>query len=299
MTSQVNGQSLEWLEPQTPNQIMDEAIKVYELDSLYVLFSGGKDSVCVADFIAKNYPKQFKGVVFTNVGLGAQETRKFVIDYCKEKGWKLFLTWNVDEKRRFFNIVMREGFAYQGNHRQWMGMVKFQTWYYFMRDYVKPLGESAAFISGVRKKESFRRNKISKFTKKPIDISADLIFIKPFLYKNGSQLWDYFIENKLKKTPVYEWLNRSGECYCGAFAEPWDLKLMETHDPLAYNTIKWMEKQIEIRGSNKAKKYNKWGYKESTLDVQNQTQLETFTARDGELVEVIDDYCGESCQVIN
>jgi len=292
-------QGIEWLEQQTPEQIVSDAIELYELDSLYVLFSGGKDSVCVADFIATNYPEQFKGVVFTNVGLGSQETRKFVINYCKERGWKLFMTWNVDERRRFLNIVLREGFAFEGNHRQWMGMVKFQSWYYFMRDYIKPQGQHAAFISGVRKKESQRRNKISKFTKKPVDISADMIFIKPFLWKDGSQLWDYFYTHNLKKTPVYEWLNRSGECYCGAFAEPWDLKLFEKFDKLAYDTIKWIEKQIDTRGSDKAKKYNKWGMKESTEDIKDQQTFDVYFTDEetGDKMEVIDDYCGESCVV--
>ena len=71
--------SFEWNEPQTPDQIMDDAIEKYSLDKLYVLFSGGKDSSCVAHYIATNYPDKFGGVVFTNTGLGAQDTRKFVI----------------------------------------------------------------------------------------------------------------------------------------------------------------------------------------------------------------------------
>ena len=51
--------SFEWYEPEPPEQIMDRAISEYSLDKLYVLFSGGKDSVCVAHYIATNYPKLF------------------------------------------------------------------------------------------------------------------------------------------------------------------------------------------------------------------------------------------------
>uniref|UniRef100_A0AAT9J9S6 ORF30 n=1 Tax=Nitrosopumilaceae spindle-shaped virus TaxID=3065433 RepID=A0AAT9J9S6_9VIRU len=285
-------ESLTWYEPQTPNQIMDEVIEKYGYDRFYVLFSGGKDSVCVADFISKNYPDRFAGIVYTNTGLGSQATRKFVVDYAKKRGWKIHMTW-ASEKERFYNIVLKYGFAFAGNHSMWMGYLKMHTWYYFLYPKIKS-GENACFISGVRKKESRMRNKIKQYTKKPLDFNSGLPYVKPFLYKNGSQIWDYFIDNDLEKTPVYEWLNRSGECYCGAHAEEWDLKLLEKYDTLAFNTIKWLEKQIELYGSPLAKRYNKWGYKSSTKDISDQKTFDDFL-KDG--IEVNEDYCGESCMI--
>jgi len=284
---------LVWLEPQKPNEIMDEAIKKYSLDKVYVLLSGGKDSVCVAHFIATNYPDQFGGCVFTNTGLGSQATRKFVIEYCKKMGWKLFMTWAVADRERFYSILMRWGFATEGNHRIWMGYLKQHTWYYFLRERIMK-SEKCAFISGVRKKESKFRNKSRQYTKKPVDDNKGQIYIKPFLYKNGSQLWDYYNKHELEKSPVYEWLNRSGECHCGAFVEAWDLKMLEKHDPLAFETIKWYEKQIDLHGSPEAKRRNRWGkhYKASTKDITNQKTLDELFNKE---VQINDDYCGESC----
>lgn len=273
-------QNIEWLESQTPEQIMEEAIEKYNLDSLYVLFSGGKDSVCVAHFIATNYPEKFAGCVFTNTGLGSQETRKFVLSYCREMGWKLYMTWATTEKDRFYNQVMKYGFGFAGNHRQWMAALKFHSWRAFMIEKLKD--EKACFVSGVRKKESKKREKVSGYTKTPIDVDGKLIFVKPFLFKNGTQLWDYFLSNQLKKTPVYDWLNRSGECYCGCFAELWDLQLFRTHDKLAFDTIKWLEDEIGLHGTHAAKKWRKWGMKSDTREILQQTTLN-------------DDYCGESC----
>jgi 3'-phosphoadenosine 5'-phosphosulfate sulfotransferase (PAPS reductase)/FAD synthetase len=283
-----------WYEPKTPEQIMSDAINLYDIEKIYVLFSGGKDSVCVVDFVATNYPDKFAGCVFTNVGLGAIETRKFVINYCKEKGWKLWLTW-ADNRKRFIDILLSHGWATPGSHRIWMGFLKFHTWYYFLK-YRKQLGEKCCFVSGVRKKESMQRNKIKKYTRLPVDINAGMIFIKPFLYKNGVQLWDYFIDKELKKTPVYEWLNRSGECYCGAFTEEWDLKMLQKYDPLAFETIRYYEKLIMQNGTDAAKRHSKWGSKSNTKDVINQQQLESFFGNEVN-IEVNDDYCGESCQI--
>lgn len=91
----------------------------------------------------------------------------------------------------------------------------------------------------------------------------------------------------MKKSPVYDWFNKSGECLCGAHAQEWELKLLEKFDKLAFETIKWLEKQIQLFGTPKAKKYCKWGNGPSTENIQNQTTIENFN----------EDYCGESCIV--
>lgn len=272
-----------------PKEIVSMAIKQHSLEKLYVLFSGGKDSVCVLHFIATNFPDKFAGAVFTNTGLGSQETRKFVIDYCKKMGWKLYLTY-PQENERFQKIMLKNGFATPGSHRIWMGYLKYHAWYYFSK-WRKKENEKMAFISGVRKKESRQRAKIKGYARKPVDVNATMIFVKPFLYKSGVELWDYFIENKLKKTPVYDWLNRSGECYCGAFTQPGDLKVMQKYDPLAFDTIKYYEKLIKKNGTDVARKNSKWGeHNQSTNDIINQTLLDNF-------IKIDDDYCGESCTV--
>lgn len=317
-------ESLVWAEPETPDQIIDGVIEKYGYDKFYVLFSGGKDSVCVAHYIATNYPKQFQGIVFTNTGLGARDTRKFVVDYCRKMGWKINMTWS-NPKETFYNVCMRYGFAFAGNHSMWMGYLKMHTWYYFLHPRIKA-GENACFISGVRKKESRARKIIKSYTKKPLDFNSGLPYVKPFLYKNGTQLWEYFNEHELEKTPVYEWLNRSGECYCGAHAESWDLQLMKTHDKLAYDTIKRLEiemkrtlqylryvqhdvtdgqianwyrmyhvKHLKDKLTSEQKQlvcltyFNKWGYKVSTDDIEAQQTLD-------DSLQVNEDYCGESCQ---
>ena len=319
-----------WHEPLTPNQIMDEAIEKYKLDSLYVLLSGGKDSVCMAHYIATTYPKQFKGCVFTNTGLGAQDTRKFVIRYCKEKGWPLQLTYATKEHDRFINVIKKYGFAGPGNHGMWMGFLKYHAWYYFLKERLDA-GEKAAFISGVRKKESVQRDKIKAYTKEPVDVNGRTIFIKPFLYKNGTQLWEYYNEHELEKSPVYEWLNKSGECYCGAFTMDFELKLLEIYDKFAFDTIKhyerviketreymiyvlnvtesqvanWSRMYLKPHLKDKMEEYQKqiarlamydtWGTGPASEDIENQTLLDQWSQESG--IVVNEDYCGESCQV--
>lgn len=281
----------------TSKEITDIAIEQGKFDSLYVLFSGGKDSSCVLDYTRKNYPKKFKGAVFTNVGVGSQATRKFVIDYCHRQNIPLFMTYPKEENN-FYHIALRKGFATKGSHRIWMGYLKFHSWYYFMRDYARKVEELNPFyISGVRKSESKQRKDIKNYTRTPIDKNATMTFARPFFHMTGQDLWNYYYEHQLEKTPTYEWLNRSGECYCGAYTEPWDLMMMKTHDSLAYNTIGWIEKQILSFGTPYAKLHWKWGeVKKSTEDIDNQNTLDDFMVLDdGIRLSLQDDLCGESC----
>jgi 3'-phosphoadenosine 5'-phosphosulfate sulfotransferase (PAPS reductase)/FAD synthetase len=275
-------QDLVWLEPQTPEEIMTDLIEKHHKKNFYVLLSGGKDSMCTAHYIATNYPDNFKGVVFTNTGIASPVTRKFVIEYCKEAGWPLHMTW---ARKSYRETVLEHGFPNPKSHRVIMGYLKFHSWYYFMRGMKK----DSAFISGVRKKESMVRNKKRFYTKTPIDINATLTFCKPFLYKNGTQLMEYFIKNGLKKSPAYEYFNKSGECWCGCFYNEWELKMLEKYDPFVYGTIKALERDVQKFGTKEAKKFPHWGRSVGAEISEDQTTLGDF--------DVNEDYCGESCEV--
>lgn len=275
---------LTWVEPQTPDQIIHDLINNHKKKNFYVLFSGGKDSVSIAHYIASNYPENFKGVVFTNTGISSQITRKFVLDYCKKMNWQLHMTW---ARKPYYDIVMEHGFPNPKSHRIIMGYLKFQSWYYFLKNKKK----DSAFISGVRKKESWARNKIRFYTKTPIDINAGLTFAKPFLYKNGSQLMEYFVKNGLKKSPSYDYFDKSGECWCGCFYNDWELKMIEKFDPFLFQTIQWLEKQLQLNGTKEAKKFPYWGRSVGTEQTKLQKSLLDYN--------INEDYCGESCEVAN
>jgi 3'-phosphoadenosine 5'-phosphosulfate sulfotransferase (PAPS reductase)/FAD synthetase len=281
-------QDFVWEEPQTPEEIYEDLIDL-GFTSFYVLVSGGRDSFSVAhktkEYLDENYPGYFKGAVFTNTGIASQITRKFTIDYCKELGIPLNMTW---ARKPYYDIVMEKGFPGAGSHKIIMGYLKFHAWYYFWRYVTKELGQKACFISGVRKKESMMRDKRKFYSKKPIDVNAMMTFGKPFLYKNGAQLVEYHIKNGLKKTPAYDLFDKSGECWCGCFYNNWELKMIEKHDPFLFSTIKWLESQLQKHGTKEAKKFPYWGRSVGADYSELQTTLD---------FNFNEDYCGESCEI--
>lgn len=286
MTQSVN-QDLVWAEPQSPDEIIEELRTKHNKNRFYVLYSGGKDSGSVLHYITKEYPDEFAGAVFTNTGIASPITRKFVVDYLDSQGIDFEFTW---ARKSYYDIVLEHGFPSAGSHRIIMGYLKFQAWYYYLKEKIQA-GEKACFISGVRKKESMARDKKKFYSKKPIDINATMTFAKPFLYKNGNQLSNYSITNDIKKSPAYEWFDKSGECWCGCFYNEWELKMLEKYDPFVFNTIKWLENQVQLYGTPEAKKHPHWG---RSVGAEISEMQETLDQR----FIINDDYCGESCEVM-
>ena len=274
-----DNQLLAYYEPRTPESIIEEAISKYNVGKFYCLFSGGKDSVCVADYVARNYPDYFGGVVFTVTGIGSKATEEFVKYYTDKRSWQLYKTY-PKETETYEAWVLKYGFPGPANHHRIMGALKFHTWQRFV-SLMK--FENPILISGVRKKESWARSKKRIYSKKPIDKSSNITFAKPFIYKNASQLWEYYKEYDLEKSPVYDWFNKSGECHCGSFAQRGELDFLNTYDKEIFNKIKTLENKIDLIGTKTAKKYNRWGHSISTDDIKAQNKL--------------DEYCGESCVV--
>ena len=278
-------QDLVWLEPLPPNEIIeDELVKKKKIDKFHILYSGGQDSGSVANYCIKNYPEYVEKLIFTCTGIGSPVTREFVINYANEQGWELHLTY---ARKSYYDIIIEHGFPGPGSHRIIMGYLKFQSWYYYYKDFMK--GRNACFISGVRKKESMVRDKKRFYTRTPIDINAGMIFCRPFLYKNGTQLQEYFIKEGLKKSPAYDYFGKSGECWCGCFYNEWELKMLEKHDPFVFNTIRWYEKQIRLHGTKEAKRNPYWGRSVGADVSEMQSVLGDF--------KINEDYCGESCGV--
>lgn len=294
-------EELVWEEPLSPKEIIeDELIKRCKKDRFIVLYSGGSDSGSVDNFIAENYPENYEGRLFTNTGISSPMTRKFALDYSNELGRKIEMTW---ARKSFYDITMNVGFRSMGAHRIIMAYLKAHSWHYYIQP-LKKIG-NYCFISGVRKTESMTRNKIKFYSQTPIDVNAGDTFCKPFLYKNGTQLQEYRIKNGIKRSPAYEFFNKSGDCWCGTQSHPWELKMLEAHDPFVFNTIKWLESEIQRVGSPTARKHPYWGNHMGAEVAEQQLTLDEFDVltkdEDSEITNLLKSNvvvnCGESCEV--
>lgn len=294
-----------------PQEILDAAI-AKGITDFYVGYSGGKDSGIVLDIISQTHPKNFKGVLFCDTGIGTIETKNFVIEKCKENNYPLHIlspqnilycancrpslinrTKNFNDKicpkcknegvpLSYENMVLRWGFPSAYSHPQTMAWLKWHSIVQFIL-MKEELGEKPAVMSGIRKKESKRRNRNFNDW---YDKHDNITFIKPIFFKDNNWVMKYFIEHDIKKSPVYQTLHSSGDCLCGCFGKTQDLKLIQMFHPSVFNEIKRLEELIKKDGTPNAKKYGLWGntrndiYGSSTKDIIAQTNLEDFICND-------------------
>jgi len=282
--------NLQYKQELEPNEIIDQALS-QGIRDFYVGYSGGKDSGIVLDIIAKNYPDNFRGVVFANTGIGTEATMGFVKSYCNEKKYPLFIISQNDMIRKkdtklgkkggkfnfsYSDFVLEHGFPKQGVHTIVMRKLKYIPLRYFILSRIEK-GEKPAIISGIRKFESQRR---SKWATEFIHKDGKMCFISPILYKHDDWVYRYFVENNIKRSPVYETLHISGDCLCGCFAKKDELKLLEMFHPDVFKKIKDLENEIKIKGTKEAKKYSTWGNGGNTKDIESQTTMESFVCSD-------------------
>ena len=104
-------------------------------------------------------------------------------------------------------------------------------------------------------------------------------FVSPLYFKSNDWVYRYFIENNIKRSPVYDTIHISGDCLCGCFAKKGELKLLEMFHPTVFAEINRLEKLVKDNGSQDAKKHKTWGiFNQSTLS--KQTQLQDYVCND-------------------
>lgn len=216
------------------------------------LFSGGKDSL-VACLVA-----DVKEVLYCRTGVGLNED--YVKEMCEKFNWKL----NIVEPKAnetFEMFVERYGFPHQGIHNSVMGCLKghpIRKWY----SKQMKLGRNILFISGRRKNESARRKRM-KSNKEYVKFDG-MNFWSPIFKWTTVDVWDYIKEHNLKRSPIYETMHISGDCFCGSFSSRGESNFLQMFHPELANRL------IELE-----KKYGgKWGNQISMTDMKKQTKLD-------------------------
>jgi len=70
-------------------QILQKAVDIYQPSTTYACFSGGRDSMVIADLMTRHYSASLDGILHIDTGVGAQCTRDFVEWICNDRGWPL------------------------------------------------------------------------------------------------------------------------------------------------------------------------------------------------------------------
>jgi 3'-phosphoadenosine 5'-phosphosulfate sulfotransferase (PAPS reductase)/FAD synthetase len=210
------------------------------------LFSGGHDSA-TATLIANESGADT--TLHINTGIGVEQTRDYVRATCSNRNWNL-REYKATENTKadgtpdpqiYEDIVREHGFPGAPQHYAMYVQLKERQLARFERDIRATPVRPVLYISGARSDESVRR----------------MGNVKPEPQKKGRQVWLNAIHDFTKKdcstcmahcalhrNEVVDLIHKSGECLCGAFAEPGELSELEIWFPKEAKRIRDLEQEL-------------------------------------------------------
>jgi 3'-phosphoadenosine 5'-phosphosulfate sulfotransferase (PAPS reductase)/FAD synthetase len=226
-------------------EIMDRAIHQYQPTHVIALFSGGHDSRVVTE-VAAMHPS-FSKVVHIDTTIGIEETHDYVIETVNSKGWDC---QEYTPPVSYEQICIENGMPGPGSHRFCYIRLKERCLEQVLRDHKKKISDKIMFITGVRLSESKRRmGNVQEIQKEKAKI-----WTAPILHFTDEDKNEFMQEHSIKRNPVVDTINMSGECLCGSFAENGELDLVAEFFPKTAEKIFRIQDLCRDKGV-----HAKWG----------------------------------------
>jgi 3'-phosphoadenosine 5'-phosphosulfate sulfotransferase (PAPS reductase)/FAD synthetase len=231
--------------------LIAQALTTYQPACLLALFSGGHDSV-VSTHIAAQHPA-FRAVVHINTGIGIEQTREYVRQICHDQGWPLIEEHAPDDwyDHNCLTAGMPGGPVQHGIMYQ---RLKDDQVRRVVRHHQRHRGDTVGLVTGIRQAESDRRMRVHP---EPIQRERAQLWINPILSWTATDVSTYMADVGLPRNPVVDHLHRSGECLCGALADPQELDWIAFWYPEVAARIRALEhecfkRQLPYRWGNKS-----------------------------------------------
>lgn len=235
-------------------RILDEALAAHgqdhEVVARCVLFSGGNDSSALFDLMVR------LGVathaIHANTTIGIEATRQYVRGRCAALGIPL-----LEElpPKSYEELVVEGGFPGPAHHFKMYQRLKERCLRQARRKLVtNPRKERVLFIAGRRRAESARRSDIPEHERE-----GSTIWASPLANWTKADLDLYRHTYLVPRNTVADALGMSGECLCGAFAEPGELDRICTQHPEVGAHIKSLEEKVVAAG-NAPEERCMWGW---------------------------------------
>jgi len=234
-----------------------------DLAGIAILFSGGNDSLVLADL----FRGRASHVIHCNTGIGVEQTHQFVRDMAAT--WKLpLLEPKAEGNDSYETLVMGEcraqggprkgtvlwsgGFPGPGAHGRMFQRLK-ERGLERARNLIvgNPRERRVIFLAGRRRHESARRNaRFAIGELAPIERKGSIVYVSPLLDWSKTDLNTYRMLHRPPSNEVADLMHQSCECECGSFAHQYELDELDGWDstrPCA-DRIRRLQKQVAGTG---------------------------------------------------
>lgn len=215
-----------------------------------VLFSGGNDSATLLHLMAAMGTATH--AIHANTTIGVEATRQFVRDQTAAHGLPLL---EETPPVSYRELVLEQGFPGPAHHFKMYQRLKDRALRQARRRLVtNGRRERVIFIAGRRRAESDRRTNVPEHER--ID---SVIWASPLANWSTETMEEYRALYAVPRNPVADALGMSGECLCGAFAEPGELDRIGHHHPEVAAEIHELEAEV-IAAGNVPEERCMWGW---------------------------------------
>lgn len=226
-----------------------EAVEKYKPLAVVGLFSGGHDSL-TANLIAHEAGADFS--LHINTGIGIEQTREFVGETCAGRGWELreykatenTLADGTPDPQIYEELIMAHGFPGPFMHRKMYNRLKERQLERFEREIGASSTSPVLYLSGCRSDESTRRMGTTHEAPQEDGRRVWVNHIHDFTKGDCAKCIKHC---GAKRSPVVDLIHKSGECLCGAFAQPGELAEIKLWFPDVARRIEELEREVESR----------------------------------------------------
>jgi 3'-phosphoadenosine 5'-phosphosulfate sulfotransferase (PAPS reductase)/FAD synthetase len=210
----------------------------------FALLSGGTHSLVATHYAVEE--DSVDEVIHIRTKIGVKECEEFVRDTCASQKFRWKLRVVEPPEMQFEDLVMKYGFPGPGMHYLYYRMLKERAIRVLVRESKHRMRDEIALISGVHQQESARR---MGFVAPLVKVGAQ-IWLAPLFNYNAIDFADYNRKYSLPVSPVKAKLGFSGECLCGAFAQPNEIAKLEKFYPETAARIHDLEGKAKAAGKH-------------------------------------------------
>jgi hypothetical protein len=211
----------------------------------FALYSGGDDSLVTTHWLMSN--GHCDEVLSIDTGIGLKITRRHIRETCARFGWPLVeVRAKEDCGQDYRKIVLKHGFPGPPKHREMYIQLKERAIEKIVRERkVARSRQKVLLATGIRQDESQWR---AGYGGQEVTTKAGQLWANPFYWISSSDFHHYRVEHNLPRGPASITLGMSGECLCGAYAEPGELAAIRLIEPETADEIEQLERDVAARG---------------------------------------------------
>ncbi len=241
--------------PLDADKIVVDAIVEHDPSKVFVLLSGGNDSTVLTSWARRAFGDKIDAAVFIDTGTSIEpdpadpsdttpSVREFVEAFCANRHLPLIVLEAGDAYQR---MVREHGVPGPGAHRYPYVNLKERQLDRLIREHKTRWNDRIMLLTGARRLESQRRMGQAV----PVKRDGCTVWVNPLIDWTATDMRAYRERHGLEESPVAALLHRSGECNCGAFAEPGEREMLRSLVP------QWFERVI-VGAEAAARAHGKW-----------------------------------------